>query len=403
MFAKLSKPMHTTLTRTFWIGAGLILLAGCQGSKNQYAPPPPPTVTVAHPVTRPVTEYFEDTGTVQAFESVEIRARVVGYLEKINFESGAPVKKGDLLFTIDPKPYRAELNRAEADLSMRKAEFKLSEVTLKRKESALLDNAISEVEVIEARAKREQAQAAVEAAEAAVETTRLNLSYTEIHAPINGRISRNQLDGGNLVGAAGQPTLLATIVATDPVYVYFNINERDLLNHRQKTFYNCAPGPCGERRPEKEIPVFLGLANETGYPHQGRGDYMDTGLDTDSGTIQVRAIFANTDQYILPGLFARLRVPVGPPQPALLIPNHALGADQQGNFVLVVNTDNIVEYRPVETGPQIDDMRVICSGITAQESVIINGLQRGRPGLAVNPVLAEMPALAAVEKSAEIR
>lgn len=355
-----------------------MLLLGCQ-KKNAYVAPPPPTVTVSHPVRQLVTNYAEFTGTTQAVEAVELRARVEGFLEQIFFKDSARVQKGDLLFVVDPKPFQAKVDQAEADLMVSRAELKLAQTTLKLKEGAFKDKAVSEVEVIEARAKREKAKASVAASQAAVYTARLNLSYTKIHAPISGKIGRNLVDIGNLVGA-GERTLLATIVQNDPIYAYFNVSERDLLRYQQE--YRKRQTPTNGNGKTR---VYLGLSNESGYPHKGRVDYVDNQVHATTGTIQVRGVFPNPDALLLPGLFVRIRAALGKHENALLIPERALGSDQQGRFVLVVNNQNMVEYRPIKIGAKVNGMRVIQSGVSANDRVIVNGLQRARPGAPVNP------------------
>lgn len=358
-----------------------LLFAGCE-EKNVYAPPPPPQVAVSKPVQKAVTDYADFNGLTQAVDYVEVRARVEGYLESINFQPGSHVKEGDLLFVIDPRPFQAKLDEAEAELERRKAELKQAEATLKRKELAYKANAVSEVEVIQGRADRDVAKAAIQAALAAIETAKLNLAYTRIHAPVSGRIGRDLVDEGNLVGAS-ERTLLTTIVKDDPIYAYFNVNERDLLYYQQHPSRQDSP-----TNGQGNTPVFLGLSNQQGYPFKGHIDFVDNRLDPSTGTIQVRGVFANSEHKLWPGLFARIRVPIGTRDDALLVPDLAVGTDQRGDYLLVVNKENAVEYRPVKTGAQVRDMRVIETGITADDRIIVEGLQRARPGLTVSPVPA---------------
>lgn len=360
---------------------GLLTVSGCK-DKNTFQAPPPPTVTVAEPQIKDVTHYAQYSGTTAAVESVEIRARVEGYLKSIHFESGGHVEKGDLLFVIDPRPYQARLDEAKAQLAMRRADMRLAEATLIRKENAFKDNAVSEVEVIAARAEQASAEAAIEAAKAAVETARLNLSYTRMTAPISGRIGRHLVDVGNLVGA-GEQTLLATLISQDPLYVYFNVNERDLLEHQQ---YESQQSPTNGNGNSE---VFLGLTTEDDFPHPGKIDYVDNRVDEETGTIQVRGVFENKAGFLLPGLFARLRTPISVQKDALVVPEQAFGIDQQGYYLMVVNDQKQVEYRPVQVGRAEDGMREVNKGIAAGERIIVNGLQRVRPGAVVTPMTAE--------------
>jgi RND family efflux transporter MFP subunit len=332
---------------------------------------------VSKPLVKTVTTYAEFTGTTEAKESVEIRPRVEGYLKKILFTPSSYVKEGDLLFVIDPRPYEAKLKEAQAELLVRRAELELAKTTLTRKENAYKDRAVSEVDVIEARAKKEQADAQVESAKASVETAQLNLNYTHITAPINGRIDRSLVDKGNLVGA-GTPTLLATIVNDDPMYAYFTVSERDLLYYQEHS-------KAKEFSLDTRQKAFLGLSNQADYPYKGNIDYVDNRLQATSGTMQVRAVFNNENHWLLPGLFARISVPLGQEENALLVPDQALGVDQQGEYVLVVTKDNKVEYRSVTTGILDNGMRVIADGLEPDDRVIVKGLQKARPGAEVTP------------------
>jgi RND family efflux transporter MFP subunit len=308
---------------------------------------------------------------------VEFRPSVEGYLEKILFTPSSYVKKGDLLFVIDPRPYEAKLKEAQAGLLVRKAELELARTTLTRKQNAFKDRAVSEVDVIEAQAKQKQAEARLQSAKASVDTAQINLSYTHITAPISGRIDRSLVDVGNLVGA-GTPTLLATIVDDDPMYAYFSVSERDILYYQTHS----ESKSLSVKRSHK---AYLGLANEADYQHEGIIDYLDNRLQTTSGTMQVRAVFPNTNHDLLPGLFARIQVPIAKIPNALLVPDLALGVDQQGDYLLVVDPKNTVERRSVTTGTLVKGMRVITKGIGPDDRVIVKGLQKARAGAVVNP------------------
>lgn len=349
------------------------------GCKNQpltaNTTPPPPTVTVSTPLFKDVVHYAEFTGTTEAVELVVIRARVEGYLEQIHFTEGAMVKKGALLFNIDDRPYQAKLAEALADLAMREAELNQARATKERKENALHDNAVSELDVIDARAALGKAEAGVAAAKAAIRTAKLDISYTRIIAPISGRIGRSLVDAGNLVGAC-ERTELATIVRDDPIYAYFTISERNWIRYRN------------ERSSNDSDTIYLGLSGSSDYPFKGRIDFIDNRIDAATGTIQVRGVFPNPKHQILPGLFARVRIPIGTTSGALLVPDSALGQDQQGRFLLVANPDNITEYRPVTIGNIVDGMRVIESGLKGDERVIVNGIQKARPGAPTSPIAA---------------
>jgi len=357
-----------------------IVLTGC-GQEQQKSPPAkPPEITVAKPVIQDVTNYIYFTGYTEARKSVELRARVEGYLESFSFTPGDLVKEGDLLFVIDPKPFEASVAQAQANLETAQAESELAKASLQRKESAFKEKAVSELTVLEARAERSKAEAEVKGAEAALISTQLDLSYTKIHAPIDGRISRNYVDAGNLVGGGGDKTLLADIVNYDPIYVYFNVDERSLMLYKKHNRGQELKSPA-----DRETTVFLALEGDEGYPHKGNGDYLDNTVDLATGTIQARAVFENKDLYIEPGLFARIRLPYREVKDALLVPDAALAADQRGRYLLTVNKENVVEYKPVEIGALVEGLRVITKGITAEDRVVVKGIQRARPGSPVTP------------------
>jgi RND family efflux transporter MFP subunit len=367
------------------IAAGVLLLtiitlvAACR-EQNVYAPPPPPEVTVSKPALQSVTDYVEFTGNTQAIKTVQLVARVQGYLEKVLFQDGERVKKEQLLFLIEQGTYEAQLKQAEAQILQQKANLDHAQIEFVRFGDLLRKNAASQTDVDNWRFQRDNYRAAVLGAEAARDLARLNLSYTQVTAPFDGRIGRRLVDPGNLVGVGGN-TVLTEINEVDPIYVYFTINEADLLRLRRAT--GLKPGEAQRMK----IPFYLGLANEKGYPHQGYLDFTGIAVTPTTGTLLLRGIFPNPDGMILPGLFARVRGPVvGSEKTALLVPEVALGYDQQGSYVLVVDDKNTVERRSVKVGTQLDDRRVIQEGLKGDEWVIISGLLRAIPGSQVTPV-----------------
>jgi RND family efflux transporter MFP subunit len=360
---------------------GLVFfLAACQ--EQQAAPLPPlPQVTVSQPAVREVIEWDEYTGRLEAVDTVDVRARVSGYLQSVHFTDGAMVKKGTLLFVIDPRPYQAELDRAKAALEQALARLERTQKDLNRAQQLVKSRAISQEEVDTRSADQREAQEAVQAARAAVEAARLNVEFTQVKAPISGRISRQFVTEGNLItGGTAQATLLTTIVSLDPIYGYFEVDERAYLKytHLWRNGTNAASR-------NGKTPVYLGLANETGFPHQGHLDFIDNRLDPNTGTMTGRALFSNPDLALVPGLFARTRLPGSGRYEAVLIPDVAIGSDQTQRFALVVNEQSTVEYRKVDVGPIIDGLRVIRNGLQPQDWVIVNGVQRVRPGARVNP------------------
>lgn len=354
------------------------LLASCAGG-GEMPEPPPPEVTVAQPIEREISVDLEATGTVTGLETVEVRARVQGFVEQVHFRAGSIVAEGELLFTIDPRPFRARLAQAEAELAGKEASLQLARSNLGKAKALAKNQVLAEQELDTRTAQFDQGIADVALARANVESARLDLAYTEVRAPIGGRIGRNLVDQGALVGA-GDPTLLATIVNDARVYAYFDVSERQMLDYLRSN--PTARQVSDSAQPPQ--PVFLAMADESGYPHQGVIDSADNQLDAETGTLRIRAVFDNPERSIVPGTFVRLRIPMGREQ-AVLVPDLAVGTDQAGRYVLVVDEQNVVERRGVEVGALADRMRRIVGGLAPDQWVVVNGLQRARPGMAVAP------------------
>lgn len=351
---------------------------GC-GAAPKVEAPPPPEVIVSHPLKKKVTDFLEFPGTTAALEFVEIRARVEGWLESVNFVPGSRVEKGALLFVVDPKPYQAQVDQNEAALKGKEADLGLKEANLKRAEQLLSTGSISRLQYDVQSAEQLVAESQVGIAKANLEKSQLDLSYTRITAPIAGTVSRNYVDVGNLVGAKDK-TLLTEIVNDDSVYVYFDVSERDLLMLLRRY-----PRIQSEVAADREkAPAFLQLADESGYPHEGKIDFAEPRVDPSTGTLRVRAIFPNEKKLLVPGLFGRVRVPLEDKE-ALLVPELAVGIAQAGRYVLVVNKEHVVEQRLVETGRLEGTLRVIEKGLKPDEWVVVNGIQRARPGGKVTP------------------
>jgi RND family efflux transporter MFP subunit len=356
----------------------LLLMAMACGEKNAYVPPPPPKVTVMLPIRKPVTDYLEFTGNAVAYNTVPLKARVEGFLDKVLFKDGEFVTKGRLLFLIQPEQYQAQLQKAEASVLAEKAQLEHAQTEYVRYSRLVKEDAAAQTDVDRWHYERDSRRAGVMAAQAQVALAKLNLSYTRVTAPFDGRMGRHLKDPGTLVGA-GEQTQLAEINQIKPMYVYFNINEQDLLRVRGQK-----PPGAGEEM-KKQYPVFVGLADETGYPHQGYLDFAGISLNPTTGSLQLRGILPNQEGIILPGLFARVRVPIAEEKGALLVPETAIGYDQLGAFVRVVGPKNVVERRGVKLGNQVDEDRVVLEGLTGDERVVVAGVMRAIPGRPVTP------------------
>ncbi len=357
-----------------------LTLAGC--ARNEAATvsaPPAPQVSVAEVLKRPVTEFDEFTGRFVAVERVEVRPRVTGYISSVSLTPGREVKKGDLLFTIDARPYEAALKGAKAELARARTQLALARTERERAVKLLEQHAISQEEFDSRASGTEQNEANVEAASAALDTAALNLSWTRVESPIAGLASREEVTSGNLV-SAGQ-TLLTTVVSVDKIYVEFESDEQVYLKYAALT-------RSGERDNARSsnLPVWIGLADEKGTPHEGQMVFLDNALDAQTGTIRARALLDNHDRRFTPGLFARVKLEGSAKYEALLINDSAVGTDQNVRYVFAVGPDNKVEYRAVKLGPVIDDgLRVVRDGLKPGELVVVNGLQRVRPGVTIAP------------------
>ena len=370
----------------------LLALISCgkhDDSASKPAAAQAPNVKIGQPLAQTVIEWDEYTGRIEAVNSVDVRARVNGYLEKVNFKAGDKVTKGDLLFLIDPKPYTAQLNYAEAELERAKSRHELAKNDLARAERLFRAKAISEEEHDSRSKGLRETVAAVQSAEANVYSAKLNLEFTKVRSPIDGRIGRELITAGNVVNGSGaDATLLTFIVSTNPVYVYVDADERSVLKYRRQA----KKGSHGNLGDEK-TPAQLAVADELDFPHQGHLDYIAPREDSTTGTLSLRGVFNNPDELLSPGFFARVRVRGSAPYPAILIPDRAIGTDQAQRFVWVVNNDNQVEYRKVELGAHIGQSRVIAQGLKPEEWIVIEGIQKIRPGIKVIPERISLPGL----------
>lgn len=365
--------------------AGLTWSTGCRHEEHA-PPPPPPVVSVSHAVQREITDYAEFTARVAAIESTEVRARVSGQIVAVPFQPGSFVRQGDVLVEIDVRPFQAELDTRIADDERAAAQLSLAQIEFNRIEGIPPDSR-TVFEYDTAAARLQEARAAKAAAAAAVELVRLNVEWCHVVAPISGRISYKHVTTGNVVtGGMGSGTLLTTIVSVDPVYANFDVDERTVQRIQQLI----REGKL-ESNEEAEVPVWLGLATDDGFPHHGTISFVDNQINPRTGTLRVRGVFPNVDGALSPGYFARVRVPVSAPHKALLVSERALGTDQGQKVIYVVGADNTVAARPVHLGAIHDGLREITDGLQADDRVVVKGLLNVNPGLAVESQLVEMP------------
>jgi RND family efflux transporter MFP subunit len=366
------------------LGLGSAFAAGC--AQNQAAPPPakPVTVKVSVPVVKEVTDYEEFVGRTEACKMVEIRARVTGYLNNLGFRDGALVEKGKVLFKIDPRPFQADLDKAEAAIAQNDSRRRTLEYNFQRAADLLPGRAMSREDFDKVAGDLDEAKANLNAAVAARDRAKINLEWTKVLAPVSGLVSRRFVDEGNLVKA--DDTLLTTIVCLDPMYAYFDVDEATILKIQRLTH----SGQIASVR-DTRLPVSMGLADEEGFPHKGEVDFVDNRLNGGTGTLQMRGVFPNASKLLTPNLFVRVRLQVGKPHQAILMTDRALGTDQGLKFLYVVNAKNEVEYRSVQTGAVQDELREMQKGLAAGERVVVSGLQRVRPGLVVEPEVVAMP------------
>jgi RND family efflux transporter MFP subunit len=364
-------------TMHLWIGTAgcAVLVIGCQQA-NEFQPPPPPAVEVQRPSVREVTTYLEFVGRGEAVDTVEIRARVKGFLESVEFEPSQTVEVGELLFRIEPEPFEAAVASAEAELAGAEAALELAQVTRDRARAAYDKGAVTDIEMAEKEAQVDAAEASVKAAQARIQTTQIDLGYTEIRSPIDGRISRELVDVGNLVGS-GESTLLTTVIQDNPLYVYFDIDERVVLDYLENR-------PRADRTRENNLEVLLELVDGGRYAEAGMVDFAENRINPATGTLQVRATFPNDEGRLYAGMFGRVLIPDETGE-QMLVPEVALLRDLAGPYLLVVDESNIVHRRDVTLGGQVDRDRIITDGLQPTDRVIVNGIQRAIPGNPVTP------------------
>lgn len=363
--------------------AAVAILAGCE-DKNTFVAPPPPKVDVAAPVQRPVTRYVEATGNTAPVKNVDLVARVQGFLQSIDYQDGAFVKQGTPLFTIEPETYKLKLDQAQAAEAGAQASLRQAEADFKRQAELVQRQAVSQATLDTSTSNRDNAQANLQQAQANTRLAEVNYGYTKVSAPFDGVVSAHMVSIGELVGVSS-PTQLASIVAMDPIYVNFTVNEQDVLRIRAEAARRGLTAAD-----MKQFPIQVGLQTEAGYPHEGRLDYVAPTLTQSTGTLAVRGLVPNDKRVLLPGYFVRVRVPFTQEKDALLVPDTALGSDQGGRYLLVVNGDNVVEQRKVQIGPVDNGLRVIESGLKPDDRVVIAGLLRVIPGQKIDPQVTKI-------------
>jgi RND family efflux transporter MFP subunit len=384
MMNDLVRPRAGTIARMIFVTSAAAALSACE--QNTFVPPPPPKVEVALPVQKTVTRYFDATGNAAAIRSVDLVARVQGFLQSIDYKDGTFVKQGTTLFTIEPETYKLKLEQAQAAEAGAQASLKQAETDFKRQVDLVQRQAVSQATLDTSTANRDNAQANLQQAQANTRIAQVNYGYTNVTAPFDGIVTAHLVSIGELVGVSS-PTQLAAIVALDPIWVNFNVNEQDVQRFREEARKRgLTPDDI------RQLPIEVGLQTETGYPHKGRIDYVSPTLNQSTGTIAARGILQNADRALLPGFFVRVRVPFDEQRDALLVPDASLGADQAGRYVLVVNADNVVEQRKVQTGSLDGGLRVIESGLKGDDKVVIAGLLRAIPGQKVEPQLQKIEA-----------
>lgn len=376
---RFERMQHGIFVRAVSLGFASLVLSACD--QNTFVAPPPQKVEVVVPVQRNITRFLEATGNASAFNNVDLVARVQGFLQTINYQDGAFVTKGTTLFTIEPDTYQLKLQQAQAAQTGAEASTKQAKADFKRQSDLVARQVISQATLDQSTAARENAQANLQQAQINTKIAAVNVGYTNVSAPFDGVVSTHLVSVGELVGVSS-PTQLATIVQLDPIYVNFNVSEQDVLRVREEA----------RRRgltmsDIRQLPIEVGLQTETGYPHKGKLDYVAPSVDASTGTLLVRGVLPNPDRTLLPGFYVRIRVPIDQQADALLVPDSALGSDQAGRYVLIVNADNVVEQRKVVTGALDAGLRVIDSGLKPDDRVIVAGLLRAIPGQKVDPQL----------------